>query len=43
MSVKNDFSGFVVKNLKVVHQDRVVFITPHKISVVKDRHDKAVY
>ena len=43
MSVKNDFSDFVVKNLKVVHQDRVVFIIPHKISVVKDRHDKAVY
>ena len=43
MSVKNDFSGFVLKNLNVVHQDRVVFITPHKISVVKDRHDKAVY
>ena len=43
MSVKNDFSGFAVKNLKVVHQDRVVFNTPHKISVVKDRHDKAVY
>jgi hypothetical protein len=41
MSVNNDFSGFVV--LKVVHQDRDVFITPHKISVVKDRHDKAVY
>jgi hypothetical protein len=43
MSVKNDFSGFVVKNLKVVHQDRVVVITPHKISAVKDQHDKAVY
>ena len=36
MSVNNDFSGFVVKNVKVVHQDKVVFITPHKISVVKD-------
>jgi hypothetical protein len=43
MSVENDFSGFVVQNVEVVHQDRVVFITPHKISVVKDRHDKAVY
>jgi hypothetical protein len=43
MSVENDFSGFVVQNLEVVHQDRVVFITPHKINVVKDRHDKAVY
>jgi hypothetical protein len=31
-----------VQNVEVVHQDRVVFITPHKISVVKDRHDKAV-
>jgi hypothetical protein len=37
MNVKNDFSGFVVKNLKVVHQDRVVLKKPQKSEVVGGR------
>ena len=37
MNVKNDFSGFVVKNLKVVHQDRVVLKKTQKSEVVGGR------
>jgi hypothetical protein len=32
MSVKNYFCGFFVKDLKVIHEDRVVVITPYEIS-----------